>query len=116
MRFLCAEIQNLPIKVRNTKDSSVNSSTVQNVQKRDQKQREILIINIDMSKHTHTHNRVELTFTWATSLSGGKGIFCFLYNPEFHYQCKKLPPLEHKLGQINDKIKRLLNKTFYGAL
>lgn len=63
MRFLCAEIQNLTIKVRNTRDSSVNSSNVQNVQKCDQTQREILIINLDIPKHTHTHNWVELTST-----------------------------------------------------
>jgi len=57
MRFLCAEIQNVPIKVRNTRDSSVNSSNVQNVKKSGQTQREILIINIDMSKKTHTQLR-----------------------------------------------------------
>ena len=54
MRFLCSEIQNVPIKARNTRDSSVNSSKLQNVQKCDQTHREILIKNIDMSKHTHT--------------------------------------------------------------
>ena len=55
MRFLCAEIQNVPIKVRNTRHSSVNSSNVQNVQKCDQTQREILIKNLDTPKHTHTY-------------------------------------------------------------
>jgi len=64
MRFLCAEIQNIPIKVRNARDSSVNLSNVQNVKKFDQTQREILIINIDISKHTHTQTHTHIhTYT-----------------------------------------------------
>ena len=65
MRFLCAEIQNVPIKVRNTRDSSVKSNNVQNVQKCDQTQQEILIINLDRSKHTHTHTH---TTAWSLPL------------------------------------------------
>jgi hypothetical protein len=52
MRFLSAEIQNLPIKVRNTEDSWVNSINVLNVQKFDRTQRLILIINLNVSRHT----------------------------------------------------------------